>query len=281
MNSINLIKKGKKILMQKGIPSSTLDSELILANLFNFTKEKILTQCIDNISNSKVEKFKNDIIRRSKFEPIAYIINKREFWKNEFYIQKGALIPRPETELLVEESLKHLSNKNSLILEIGVGSGCVLLSILKDLSKSRGIGIDISKSAIKIAKKNSKILGLDRRVKFYNRSFVNFFANKFDFIVTNPPYIPSYELKNLQLDIKNYEPLLALDGGNDGLDVIRKVIYKSRQILKIKGLLAIEIGNGQYDKIFKILNRNKFRVINSVKDFKNNIRCILARLEKN
>ena len=259
MNSINLIKKGKKILMQKGIPSSTLDSELILANLFNFTKEKILTQCIDNISNSKVEKFKNDIIRRSKFEPIAYIINKREFWKNEFYIQKGALIPRPETELLVEESLKHLSNKNSLILEIGVGSGCVLLSILKDLSKSRGIGIDISKSAIKIAKKNSKILGVDRRVKFYNRSFVNFFANKFDFIVTNPPYIPSYELKNLQLDIKNYEPLLALDGGNDGLDVIRKVIYKSRQILKIKGLLAIEIGNGQYDKIFKILNRNKFR----------------------
>ncbi len=280
MNSFNLIQEGKRILKESGIPSPELDSELILANLLSLPKEKIIIKNINEIPASKVLKFKEDIKRRAKFEPIAYIVNKREFWKYDFYVDRRALIPRPETELLVEKALKNLTKNSPNILEIGVGSGCILLTLLKEINNSRGVGIDISKSAIKVAVKNSRLLSVSNRVKFYNRSFLKFFSTKFDLIISNPPYIPSHELKNLQPDIKNYEPLLALDGGNDGLDVIRKVIYKSKQFLKTNGLLALEIGNGQYSKISKILYKNFFREVSSVKDFKNNVRCIFARLEK-
>ena len=189
------------------------------------------------------------------------------------------MIPRPETELLVEKIVKIFKTKNIYVLDIGTGTGCILLSILTELKNSKGVGIDISSKTIRVANANLKKHKLTNRAKFYKRSLDEIYHNKFDLIVSNPPYIMKKDLKNLNEDIKKFEPKLALDGGNDGLDVIKKVIYKSKNILKIKGMLALEIGNEQFKKVSKILERKKFKTRYLVKDYRENIRCILSTLE--
>ena len=220
------------------------------------------------------------IQRRSSREPIAYILKKKEFWSRSFLVDYNTLIPRPETELLVEKIVKIFKTRDIFVLDIGTGTGCILLSILSELQNSKGIGIDISQKAIQMANANSEKHKLSQRAKFYRRSLSEIYQNKFDLIVSNPPYIMKKDIKNLSDDIKKFEPKLALDGGNDGLDVIKKVIYKSKNILKIKGMLALEIGNEQFKKVSKILKRNNFRVKHLVKDYRQNIRCILSVLEK-
>ena len=195
------------------------------------------------------------------------------------FVDKRVLIPRPETELMVEKIVKIFKTKDIFILDIGTGTGCILLSILSELKNSKGIGVDISSKAIRTANANSKKHKLTHRTKFYKRSLNEIYHNKFDLIVSNPPYIMKKDIKNLEEDIKKFEPKLALDGGNDGLDVIKKVIYKSRSILKIKGMLALEIGNEQFKKVSKILRSNKFKTKYLVKDYRENVRCILSILE--
>ena len=180
---------------------------------------------------------------------------------------------------MVEKIVKIFKTKDIFVLDIGTGTGCILLSILSELKNSKGIGIDISSKTIQVANTNSKRHKLTQRTKFYKRSLDEVYHNKFDLIVSNPPYIMRKDIKNLNEDIKNFEPKLALDGGNDGLDVIKKVIYKSKDILKIKGMLALEIGNEQFKKVSKILESNKFKTRYLVKDYRENIRCILSTLE--
>ena len=194
-------------------------------------------------------------------------------------MDKNTLIPRPETELLVEKILKFFPNKRLNILDIGTGTGCVIISILSELKRSKGIGIDLSQEAIKVAKLNAIKHKLTRRVIFKKKNLEDNFNKKFDLIVSNPPYIMKKDLRNLQDDIKKFEPKLALDGGNDGLDVIKKVIYKSIKLLKINGILALEIGNGQYKQVSKILRSNNFILKELVKDYQENIRCIISTLK--
>ena len=186
------------------------------------------------------------------------------------------MIPRPETELLVDKLSAIYKGKKISILDIGTGSGCIIISLLSCLHHSNGIGVDISKNAIITAKKNERKFELSNRLKFLNKSFNNIFGKKFDLIVSNPPYIDSKDIKNLSDDIKRYEPIIALDGGNDGLDLIKKIIYKSKYILKVKGMLALEIGNEQIKKVSKILFDNNYRVKHLIKDYKTNVRCVIA-----
>ena len=276
MNAFEVIKLGSALLKEKKISSFILDSEILLSKTLNKTREDMLVNLDQKINKKKISVFKEYLKRRSNNEPIAYIFKEKEFWSKKFYVDKGALIPRPETELLVDRILKIFKEKKISILDIGTGSGCIIISLLSSLKNSNGIGIDISKNAILIAKKNALKYKLTKRVKFLNKSFKNVFGKKFDLIVSNPPYIDRKYIKNLTEDIKRYEPRIALDGGNDGLDLIKKVIYKSKHILKIKGMLALEIGNEQIKKVSKLLIDNNFRIKHVIKDYKNNVRCVFA-----
>jgi release factor glutamine methyltransferase len=276
MKAFEIIKFGSNLLKEKKISSFILDSEILLSKTLNKTRENILINLDQKINSKNISAFKEYLLRRSYNEPIAYIMGEKEFWSKKFYVNKGTLIPRPETELLVDKILKIYQGKKISILDIGTGSGCIIISILSSLKNSNGIGIDISKNAILTAKKNALKHKLTKRVKFLNKSLNNIFSKKFDLIVSNPPYIGSKDIKNLSDDIKRYEPRIALDGGNDGLDLIKKVIYKSKYILKTKGTLALEIGNEQFIKVSKILIDNNFRIKNVVKDYKTNVRCVFA-----
>ena len=274
-----LLNTGSNHLKNSNIFTHKLDSEILLSKILNQTREELLINLDKKVSLKNIKQFNKLIKRRSNREPIAYILRKKEFWSKNFEVNKNTLIPRPETELMVEKIVNIFQNKKPFILDIGTGSGCILISILSELKEALGIGVDISNNGIKIAIKNSKKNQLLNKIRFYRKSFTQIFNYKFDLIVSNPPYIVSKDMRNLEDDIKKFEPKLALDGGNDGLDVIKKVIYKSKTILKVKGMLALEIGNEQFKKVSKILRENKFRTRYIVKDYRENVRCILSTLE--
>jgi len=276
MKALDLINLGERELKQKKIASSRLDSELLLSKVLSKKREEILINLEQKICQNNLSMYKELIIRRSQNEPIAYIFEEKEFWSKNFFVNSDTLIPRPETELMVEKLVKIFKEKKISILDIGTGSGCILISLLSELTNSKGIGIDISKKALNIAKKNSKRHAMQNRVKLLNKSLDSKFYQKFDLIVSNPPYIKSSEIKNLTEDIKKYEPRIALDGGNDGLDLIRKVIYKTKYILKVDGTLAIEIGNEQFKKVSEILIKKSFKIEEIIKDYKDNVRCIIS-----
>ena len=276
MNILDTINFGTKKLKQKKIISSRLDSELLLSKILNKKREEILINLDQDISQRHFSKYKDLIFRRSQNEPIAYILKKKEFWSKLFFVNSDTLIPRPETELMVEKLADIFKGKKISILDMGTGSGCILISLLSELTNSKGLGIDISKKAIITAKKNLRKHSMQGRIKFLNKSLDSEFYQKFDLIVSNPPYIRSNELKNLKEDIKKYEPRIALDGGNDGLDLIKKVIYKTKYILKVKGMLALEIGNEQYKKVSEILIKKNFRIEHTIQDYKDNIRSIIS-----
>jgi len=279
MEILELINHGSRQLKDKRIYSHKLDSEILLSKVLNKTREELLINLDQKIAPQEISDFNKLVDRRSSKEPIAYILKEKEFWSKSFLVNNNTLIPRPETELMVEKIIKIFKTKDIFVLDIGTGTGCILLSILSELKNSKGIGLDISSKAIQIANANSSKHNLTQRTKFYKRSLNEIYHNKFDLIVSNPPYIMKKDIKNLNEDIKKFEPKLALDGGNDGLDVIKKVIYKSRSILKIKGMLALEIGNEQFKKVSKILRSNKFKTRYLVKDYRENVRCILSTLE--
>ena len=276
MKVLEAIKAGSKLLKEKNISTYILDSELLLSKSLNKPREEILINLEQNINKKVLADFNKYLLRRSKKEPIAYLLGEKEFWSKKFFVNKDTLIPRPETELLVDKLVTIFKKKRITILDIGTGTGCIIISLLIELKNSTGMAVDISREAIIIAKKNACKFNLSERIKFLHKPLKDLYGKKFDLIVSNPPYIKRKDIKNLSDDIKKYEPKMALDGGNDGLDLIKKIIYKSKKILKINGTLALEIGKEQIDKVSKILIDNKFRINYVIKDYKNNIRCVIA-----
>jgi len=277
MNIDNLLQEGSSILKEKNIQTYKIDSELILSKTIKKDLSFILANGDFEIHPREIKIYKDLILRRKKNEPIAYILKRKEFWSIDFNLNKNVLIPRPETEFIVEEVIKKYRHKNPInILDIGTGSGCILLSLLKNLENSKGIGIDKSKKAIKIAKKNSCFLKLQTRSKFINSDIDNFRSGTYDVIVSNPPYICSHGIKYLSRDIRDYEPIEALDGGFDGMKTTISIVKKSQKLLKKGGHLYIEIGEKQFIKLSNILLKNNFRIVKRVYDYRQNLRCIIS-----
>ena len=277
MNIQTLLNQASKTLKQLPNTSSKLDSEILLSKIIKKNRQYLILNSNEELKKENIKSFNYLVKRRKKGEPIAYLINKKEFWKQNFYINQNVLIPRPDTETLVEETLK-LFNVNSKLnmLDIGTGSGCILLSILKERRNFFGTGIDISKKAINVARFNAKMHQLSNRVKFYNSDVDKFLIGKYDLVVSNPPYIKRQDLKYLEEDVKGFEPKLALDGGKDGFSKITKVISKTSTLLKKNGRFILEIGFGQKNRILNILEKNNFFINKVLKDYGKNDRCIIS-----
>ena len=277
MNIENTLNEGIKILKKNKISNPQLDSEILLSSSIKRNKKHIILNPKEFLKSEQLKKFNNLIERRKKGEPIAYLINKKEFWKDEFFVNKDVLIPRPDTELMIEQVLKIYSKNTQLqVLDIGTGSGCILLTILKERNNFYGTGIDISKKSINVSKFNAKQLNLKNRVKFFHSSVDNFKIGKYDLIVSNPPYIKQLSLKYLEKDVVNFEPKLALSGGFDGFSKIRKVINKASILIKKNGKFILEIGFNQKNKVIKILKEEGFYVNKAIKDYGKNDRCIIS-----
>ena len=277
MNYQEIINEVSKILKLNNINSFNLDSEILLSSILRLDRSKLILNLNKKIEEKDKKNYFNFIDRRKKNEPIAYIIGYKEFWKNKFKVDNNVLIPRPDTEILVEQTLNKIDkNSSKSILDIGTGSGCVLLAILKERNKCHGVGIDISKKAIKLAKYNAKIQHIRNRINFFNSDIDNFCRGKYDLIVSNPPYIKCFAINDLDNDIKNYEPKVALNGGIDGYSKIRLVIKKSSTLIKRKGKLILEVGLGQIRETKEILELNGFYINRIAKDLSGISRCIVS-----
>ena len=277
MNIRTAISKAKYFLESNNIKSSGLDCELLMSKVLKKNRNYILLNLDRNLKKKSFNYFQSLIEERSRGKPIAYLIKKKEFWDYEFKMKEGVLIPRPDTELIVEQALNLTQNKSKLrILDIGTGSGCIILSILKERKNYIGVGIDINKKSIDVCKINTSKLNLNNRVKFFKSDIDNFNNGKYDLIVSNPPYINKRDLKYLDRDVANFEPRLALDGGLDGLSEIRKVIKKSSELVKKNGKLILEIGFDQKNKVINLLKKEGFYINSAQKDLSNNDRCIVS-----
>ena len=277
MNYLETLNFGNKILKSRNIENYHLDCEIILSKVINKPREFLLTNLKESIEHKKFNIFKNLLKRRKKKEPLAYIFGEKEFWKYRFYVNKSVLIPRPDTEIIVEEVLKLTKiNSSKRLLDVGTGSGCLAISLIKERPKSYFTAIDISKNALKIAKINAKMHHIENKIKFININIDKFKDNKYDFIISNPPYINDINLKRLDNNVKDYEPLLALKAGRDGLNTIKKLILKSKTLLKKNGKLIFEIGEKQKNMVTQLLLKNGFYLNKVCKNLNSYPRVIVS-----
>tara|TARA_Y100000590_G_scaffold136872_1_gene156647 strand:+ start:3252 stop:4094 length:843 start_codon:yes stop_codon:yes gene_type:complete len=273
----NILNQAYQKLNNSNIKNANFDCEILLSNIINKKREYVILNSKKILGKKYVNIFNGLIERRKKGEPVAYLINEKEFWKEKFYVDNSVLIPRPDTELLIENVMKYTHRDSKLrVLDIGTGSGCILLSILNERKNFTGIGIDISKKSIKVSKYNAKKLKLHNRSKFYISDVDNFLIGKYDLVVSNPPYIENTILKYLDRDVVDYEPKLALKGGHDGFSEITKVINRTSNLIKKNGLFFLEIGHRQKKKTIEMLQLKGFYIKKVLKDYSKNDRCIIG-----
>lgn len=277
MNIRSAIEKGFKILENSNIKSAKLDAEILMSKVFKQDRSYIVFNYDKMINQTMFDEFIDLIYQRSNGKPIAYLIEKKDFWNSEFKVSEDVLIPRPDSEIIIEQTLRLTKNKSQMnILDIGIGSGCLLLSILKERKDFYGTGIDICKKSINLCSFNSNKLGLTKKVKLYKSDIANFNSGKYDLILSNPPYINKFDLQNLEKDVIGFEPKKALYGGLDGTSEIRKVINKSSELIKINGKLILEIAFDQREKVKKLLKKKGFYINQIIKDLAHNDRCIIS-----
>ena len=280
MNTVQeILQKNYKDLLNHNIQTAKIDSEVILANILNTTRINLITKQNVTLNKKQEDLFSKLVERRKQKEPVAYILNKKEFWNENYFVDKRVLIPRPETEILIELLLKKIKDKNKAykVLDLGCGSGCLLISFLKEMHKSQGMGVDISSNALEVAKKNIELHNLNNRAKLMRLDLLTLHTkDKFDIIFSNPPYLSSSDYAKLSDDVKNFEPKQALVGGFNGVLYYKKIIALAQSALKKNGYLALELGDRQYRTISKLLQDHSFRILDKYQLINNEIRCILA-----
>ena len=280
MNTVQeILQKNYKDLLNHNIQTAKIDSEVILANILNTTRINLITKQDVTLNKEQEDLFSKLVERRKQKEPVAYILNKKEFWNENYFVDKRVLIPRPETEILIELLLKKIKDKNKAykVLDLGCGSGCLLISFLKEMHKSQGMGVDISSNALEVAKKNIELHNLNNRAKLVRLDLLTLHTkDKFDVIFSNPPYLSSSDYAKLSDDVKNFEPKQALVGGFNGVLYYKKIIALAQSALKKNGYLALELGDRQYRTISKLLQDHSFRILDKYQLINKEIRCILA-----
>ena len=277
MKYLEAAKFGNDYLINKNIQNYKLDVEILASETINKSREHFLLNEKNKFTKKEFKKFNKLLKQRNNRQPLAQIINKKEFWKKNLYIDGNVLIPRPESEHLVEETINLIKDEaNYSILDIGCGSGCLIISILLERIKCKGTALDVSKKALKVSKINAKMQHIQNRIKFIHSDIDKVIVGKYDLIVTNPPYINKHKIKYLDDEVRIFEPKLALDGGIDGLSKIKNIILKSSKLIKRGGKLIIEIGFDQKFKVQEILKKNFFYINKVVKDYSGKDRCIIS-----
>tara|TARA_B100000073_G_scaffold302520_1_gene270039 strand:- start:73 stop:915 length:843 start_codon:yes stop_codon:yes gene_type:complete len=277
MNIQTALNKAYLNLKKNKIKSANLDCEILMSDVIKKDRSYIIINQTKTLSKKDLNNFNHLIEKRKKGEPIAYLTGKKDFWKHEFKVSKDILIPRPDSELIVEHILEFTKNRSKLnVLDIGVGSGCLLLSVLKERPNFYGVGIDINQKCINICKKNTLNLNIFNKIKFFKTDVDNFNFGKYDLIISNPPYINKIGLQYLEKDVIDFEPKIALNGGLDGTSVIRKVINKSSELIKKNGKFFLEIAFDQKNKVAKLLEYKGFYINKILKDYSKNDRCIVC-----
>ena len=262
-----LQKKITKILAEGGIETNSLDARIILREIFSFDEKELILNSDLILSESKISKVQKIITRRLNFEPVSKIFGKRDFYNSTFSISDDVLDPRPETENIVEIANNFILEKGyESFIDLGTGSGCIILSILKENKNLTAVGVDISIDAINIAKKNSKDMNLEKRSSFLVSNWLSSIYNSYDLIISNPPYIPSDEIITLSKTVKNFDPLISLDGGQDGLKCYKEIAQDINRVINKNGRVILEIGYNQAHDVIKIFESKEFKLLKIYKD---------------
>jgi len=278
MNIQQSLVEAQEILKEAGIDSYKLDAETLLFELLNIDKAGYYKDPKRELSSTEQQDFHNLLKKRVKREPVAKIIGKKEFYSLEFLTSQATLDPRPDTETLIDTARKHLNNENKLdILELGTGTGCIIITLLKYFKVSRGTSVDISTEALNIAHQNAKKHQLLERLTLLESNMFEKVDSEYDLIISNPPYIDKAEILELEPEVKDYDPILALDGGTDGLDFYREIAQTSKIYLKENGLVILEIGCTQQKSVTEIFKKEGFFLEESKHDLAGLARCLVFK----
>lgn len=264
MNIASALKKAKEELKKAGVASYELDSLVLICYALSFSKEKVIFNPEIILDEKQLEDFFALIARRKNGEPVSHLIGKREFYGVDFVVNKNVLDPRPDSESLIELVLEFAKKDDELqLLELGVGSGCLVISLLLLFKNSTAIGVDISNLALEVAAENALKNQVAPRLNLQKSDLFSALnaGQKFDIIISNPPYIPTHQIADLQIEVRDFEPILALDGGVDGMDFYRKIAKDAARFLKNNGLVFLEIGINQKAEIAEIFRENNFELI--------------------
>ena len=273
---IDVINWGVEYFGSKGFDNPRLEIEIFLQHILNCEKINLYIDFEKEFSHSNLKKLKEVIKRRTKKEPIQYIIGKASFYGRDFKVNKNVLIPRPETEIIINVSIEFLSTKiNPYIVDVGTGSGCIGITLAKEFPSAQVIAIDYSESILDIARENAKSVGA-KNIEFIKFDFLkenfNYLA---DLVVSNPPYISCKEMSSLMVDVKEYEPHIALSDKVDGLEFYRVFSKKLNDIIKDEGSLIVEVGNGDHPlKVKRLFEESGHDIVEMIKDYNKDIRVL-------
>ena len=263
-----ILDEGSQLLKKSNIGDPNREAKLLICHALKINEHEIISKPNKIISEKEIQIINKLLVKRAKKEPYAYIINKKYFFDMQFYVNKNVLIPRPETENIIENVLKNRDKNKALnILDLGTGSGAILLTLLNHLPYAYGVGVDISFEALRVAKKNTDKYNLSNRCSLINGNWgKSLKSNYFDVLICNPPYIDENSLHNLDNEVKKYEPIIALNGGKDGLEKFSNLLPSAYNCLKNNGNAYFEIGFDQSNKAQSLLKKNKFEIKNIIKD---------------
>lgn len=278
-----ILNDATKYLEQAGLDSARLDATLLLSHILDVRREKLIFHGNDIVQEQYVDRFLASVERRAQREPVAYITGQKEFWSLDFFVTRDTLIPRPDSETLVEAVLRRIKSRagNTTILDLGTGSGCLLVALLKELPRATGVGVDSNERALLVAQRNAEIHGVSERAVFKHSHWCDAVTGTFDLIISNPPYIAETDRKSLMRDVVDYEPAGALFAGQDGLDDYRTLAPLMPRFLKKDGMLVWEVGQLQAQQVMEMLHAEGLTIEAPEFDLAGIARCVVARNDIN